>query len=65
MGFTFIGPVDMGLLGSPSLISYFILFNCPLHPIWFVAFVQTVNWVTVKTNNNDGPVLMGVTDRHK
>ena len=21
------GPVDMGLLGSPSLISYFILFN--------------------------------------
>ena len=27
MGSTFFGPVDMGLLGSPSLISYFILFN--------------------------------------
>ena len=38
------GPVDMGLLGSPSLITYFILFSCPLHPIWFVTFVQTVNW---------------------
>ena len=27
MGSTFFGPVDMGLLGSLSLISYFILFN--------------------------------------
>ena len=44
MGSAFFGPVDMGLLGSPSFISYFILFSCPLHPIWSVAFVQTVNW---------------------
>ena len=44
MGSTFFGPVDMGLLGSPNLISYFILFSCPLHPIQSVAFVQTVNW---------------------
>ena len=44
MGSTFFGPMDMGLLGSPSFISYFILFSCPLHPIWSVAFVQTVNW---------------------
>ena len=27
MGSTFFGPIDMGLLGSPSLISYFILFK--------------------------------------
>ena len=27
MGSTFFGPVDMGLLGSSSLISYFILFS--------------------------------------
>ena len=27
MGSTFFGPVDMSLLGSPSLISYFILFK--------------------------------------
>ena len=44
MGSTSSWPMDMGLLGSPSLISYFILFSCPLHPIWSVAFVQTVNW---------------------
>ena len=44
MGSAFYWPMDMGLLGSPSLISYFILFSCPLHPIWSVAFVQTVNW---------------------
>ena len=44
MGSTFFGLVDMGLLGLPSLISYFILFSCPLHPIWSIAFVQTVNW---------------------
>ena len=44
MGSAFYWPMNMGLLGSPSLISYFILFSCPLHPIWSVAFVQTVNW---------------------
>ena len=27
MGSTFFGPMDMGLLGSPSFISYFILFR--------------------------------------
>ena len=44
MGLTFFWPMDMDLLGSPSLISYFILFSYPLHPIWSVTFVQTVNW---------------------
>ena len=28
MGLAFYWPMDMDLLGSPSLISYFILFNC-------------------------------------
>ena len=59
----YFGPMDMSPLGSPSLISYFILFSCPLHPIWSVAFVQTINWGDGQ-NNHDGPMFMGATDRH-
>ena len=36
MGLAFYWPMDMGLLGSPSLISYFILFNS----FWLVLLVD-------------------------
>ena len=63
MGSTFFWPMDMNPLGSPGLISYFILFSCPLHPIWSVAFVQTVNWGDGQ-NSHDGSMFMRATDRH-
>ena len=49
--------MDMGLLGSPSLISYFILFSYPLHPIWSVVFVQAVNWGDGQNLKDDGQNL--------
>ena len=62
-GLDLLWPMDMDLLGSPGLISYFILFSCPFHPIWSVAFVQTVNWGDGQ-KSHDGSMFMGATDRH-
>ena len=41
MGSTFFGLVDMGLLGSPSLVSYFILFinNCDVHDVGYFGMI--------------------------
>ena len=36
----------------------FILFSYPLHPIWFVAFVQGVNWGDGQ-HSPDGSIFMG------
>ena len=52
------GPVDMGLLGLPSLIPYFILFSS-FTPFGPSLLCKRSIGVTVKTNNNDGPYSWG------
>ena len=52
------GPWAWTRWARQALSPIFILFSCPLHPIWSVAFVQTVNWGDGQYSH-DGFMFMG------
>ena len=70
MGSTFFGLVDMGLwtwaYRARQALSHILSSSAaPFTPFGPSLLCKWSIGVTVKTNNNDGPVLMGVTDGRK
>ena len=57
--------LPMGPLGLPGLISHFTLFSCPLHPIWSIAIVRTVNWGDGQNKQYWWSVYKEVSDEHE